>query len=238
MSECTDVQFIYNDEFIGNSLSKINTNFQLLTGAACELQQILDARVNIRTFFYYGPNSPNSATEFDREELKPSNSTIQRFINNEINLPAISEDGDYAWVVYQRTGWRNLIQEFQRNSNGTIPFTRIETFTEPQIITVQEPVYYKISIGKKGKLKGYKDVQQTIFVPVDRPVTYYAPFAWSVSLADQYRAYSPIFVIYKLRFDANTNTYTVLTNEGFPKYSRGVTANTNNWNRPDLWDIY
>jgi hypothetical protein len=242
MSECTDIQLIYDTEFIGDSLSKINTNFQLLSGAACQIHQLLEAQVNIRTFFYYGPNSPNNTTEFDNEQSRPSNQTIERFVNNEIQLPAISDDGDYAWVIYQRTGWRNLFQEFERKDSGQVAYTRLETFFEQQtqIVEVQVPVYYTISIGRAGTFKKWKTEyqEQTFTVPVDRPVTYYAPYNWSVSIPDQFREYAPIFVIYKLRYNGNTKTYSMLTGEGFPKYTRAATASTNNWNQPELWNIY
>lgn len=238
MSECIDLQFIFNNEYIGDSLSKINTNFQLLSSTACQLQQILDTRVNVRTFFYYGPNSPSNATEFDGQESKPSNATIERFINNEVKLPTISDDGDYAWVIYQRTGWRNVVQEYERSGNGSIPFTRIETFIEPKTITVKVPIVETINIGRRGQVIGYRNVQRTIYEPVDRPVTYWAPYAWSISVPDQYRDYAPIFVIYKLKYNASTTTYSMLTGEGFPKYSRAVTALTSNWTNAELWDTY
>jgi hypothetical protein len=242
MSECTNIQLIYDTEFIGNSLPKINTNFRLLSGTACQIHQLLEARVNIRTFFYYGPNSPNNATEFDNQQSRPSNQTIERFINNEIQLPAISDDGDYAWVIYQRTGWRNIIQEVPRSGSGQASYTRLETFFEQQTRTVstQVPVYETISIGRRGQIKAWNTVysQETITVPIERPVTYWAPYAWSVSIPDQFREYAPIFVIYKLRYNGNTRTYSMLTGEGFPKYTRAATASTDSWNQPELWNIY
>jgi hypothetical protein len=238
MSKCANIQFISQNEYIGDSLPKINTNFQLLTGVACNLQNLLDERVNIRTFFYYGPNTPIGTVEefnindsnFEQQnvEARPSYATIQRFINTEINLPTISENGDIAWVIYQRTGWRNLTQEYTRSGSGSIPFTIIEAKT----VTVQVPVVEAISIGRRGQVVGYTNRTEIRY----EPVTYNAPYSWSVSLADQYRNYAPVFVIYKLKY--NGTTYTALSNEGFPKYTRGATASTLNWNQPQLWNTY
>ena len=230
MSECTNIEIIYDNEYIGDSLPKINTNFQLLSGAACHLSQLLDTRVNVRTFFYYGPNQPNGATEFeeDEQELKPTPVTIQNFINSGLNLPLISEEGDIAWVIYQRTGWRNLSQEYERSGSGSIPFTRIEQET----IQVPVPVYETISIGRKGRFLRYNYVPRIIF----KPVTYSAPFSWNISVSDLFREYAPIFALYKLEYSSNSNTYSVLN--GFPKYTRAVTASTNDWNKPELWNTY
>jgi len=241
MSECTDIQFISQDEYIGDSLSKINTNFQLLSGSACTLKQMLDDRVNIRTFFYYGPNTPTGTVDelnindpnFEQRNVqtRPSNTTIQRFINTEINLPSISEDGDIAWVIYQRTGWRNISQEFTREGSGSIPFTRIESYT----VQIPVPIFVTIGIGQKTqKFVGYNYITEVRYYPA----TYWAPYNWSVTAFDLYRNYAPIFVIYKLRYNSVSNAYTVLTNEGFPKYTRATTASTINWNQPQLWNTY
>jgi hypothetical protein len=122
MITCSSIQFISDEEYIGNSLSAINTNFQELTSVACEVQQYLDARVNIRTFFYYGPNSPTSTTEQDNQSKKPSPVTIERFANSEngLNLIPISEIGDYAWIIYQRTGWASQSFTTTRSDSGTV----------------------------------------------------------------------------------------------------------------------
>lgn len=228
MSECTNIQFISQNEYIGNSLTKINTNFQLLSGAACQLKQILDNRVNIRTFFYYGPNSQNNATEFDNQASRPSNATIQRFVNNEVGLPTISENGDFAWVIYQRTGWRNLSQEYSRGGSGSIPFERTEAYG----VQVAVPVIETISIGRRGQINAYNYYTEIRY----RPMTYWAPYSWQVSIADQYRAYAPILVIYKLKYSDISKLYSV--ESGFPKYTRATTASTIYWNNPEFWNTY
>jgi hypothetical protein len=211
MLTCGNIQFISEDEYIGNSLSAINTNFQELTSLTCEVQQFLDARVNIRTFFYYGPNSPNSTTEFDLQSSRPSNATIERFVNSEngLNLTPISESGDYAWVIYQRTGWASQTIARSGSDRGKVSAS--------------------FRVRRIGRLIGW--------VTVSRP--------WSVSATrnDTTNQNIPIFILYKLKFDATLNPprYVMISpqpNNRNPLYVRSITASTNNWNRPENWGQY
>jgi hypothetical protein len=218
MIECGNIQFIADEEYIGDSLTKINTNFQELTGIACDVKQLLDSRVNIRTFFYYGPNVASlpipvlSETAGDGSDTRPSNDTIERFVNSAdgLNLTAASELGDYAWVIYQKTGWFNVNQVKSQTQSGTL--------------------YFQIRVRRIGI--GYIGTRT-----VAR--------SWSVSqsITDTYNLYAPAFVIYKLRYIETNNgpLYKMVSPEPQkpnPVYTRSTTASTDAWNTPRLWDIY
>lgn len=140
MAECTTtVDLISDDEYIGDSLSKINQNFQNLKASSCDLKSKLDRQVNIRTFFYYGPNTPSDPQDgtagMDNNALtRPSDSTIQDFVNDtdKLNLVPISEAGDIVYVVYQKTGWYvPPVTVYTREGTGRVPFTKVVTYYVP-----------------------------------------------------------------------------------------------------------
>jgi hypothetical protein len=150
MSNCpVNIDLIYDDENIGDSLNKINKNFTNILSGACLIEQQLDNMVNIRTFFYYGPNAPteSEATWAGAQTdaiSRPSSATIEAFLNNNttgpmpgLGLPAISEIGDIAYVIYQRTGWLTQTQLHDRSGTGSLPFQR----------TVRRRVVRSIGIG-------------------------------------------------------------------------------------------
>ena len=115
------IQIINKDEYIGNSLDKINSNFTALASAACNLEQYLDSAPNIRTFFYYGPNSATTPTNNMQNNIssRPSNTTIQTFVNTDtgLNLLSVSKKYDQTYIIYQKTGW--ISQTTARRAGGT-----------------------------------------------------------------------------------------------------------------------
>lgn len=132
MSACTDyIKTIYPDECVGDSLSTINSNFSALQVVTCELEQRFDRTKQVRTFFYYGPNAQSNASSgmADNSTSRPSDLTIQAFVNSpeQLNLPLISRDGDTAYVVYQKTGFKNTVANVAGTATssviGTIPGT-------------------------------------------------------------------------------------------------------------------
>lgn len=129
MSDCpVKIDLIYDEENIGDSLTKINQNFTKILSGACLIEQQLENMVNIRTFFYYGPNAPTESEATwafsDYSTARPAISTIELFVNNELKIPAISEVGDIAYVVYQKTGWLTQTQVHDREGTGRLPFQR------------------------------------------------------------------------------------------------------------------
>lgn len=127
---------ISNDECLGSSLPKINSNFNTLQNILWSLKERVDSKIEVRTFFYYGPNSTGPAgsiggtsnpakgapqvspgaspatSGMDNGKVsRPSNLTIQAFINSpsQINLPSISKAGDVAYVVFQKTGFNSTV---------------------------------------------------------------------------------------------------------------------------------
>jgi len=144
------ISTIYNTENIGDSLIKINNNFFNLRTALCKLKEKVESTINVRTFFYYGPNSATDPTTNlqNNKTSRPSDSVIADFINNtnQLNLPAVSRQNDIAYVVYQKTGYYQV--EGTRTSTGTLQVRVIssvqtvayETDT-PEIINIYSPVF-------------------------------------------------------------------------------------------------
>jgi len=227
MADCNKtVDLIYDSENIGDSLTKINNNFSSLKTLACNIEGVLDKTIEVRTFFYYGPNSatagevpadPTSGMQ-DGVASRPSNSTIKSFVTDtdKLNLPAISESGDTAYVIYQKTGWQSQNVVTSRSGSGSVPYQRTETV----------PVLRKIGINW-GKGYYYWTTEQ-------RTVTYYAGYSWSTNINDQYKLYAPVFIIWKLTFDGTE--YNIDSN--YPKFTRASTNSTSNWNNPTAWSIY
>jgi hypothetical protein len=97
------IQTIENTECLTDSLNKINSNFTNLQTTFCTLKDRVDKQVQVRTFFYYGPNSNTDASSgmADEQTAKPSPETIFAFVNSrsQLNLPAISNLNDVAYVI-------------------------------------------------------------------------------------------------------------------------------------------
>lgn len=106
-----DVRTIFDNECLSDSLTKINNNFLNLQTALCDIKAKADVRVEVRTFFYYGPNgdtNPGDGMQ-DNQTSRPSDLTIQAFVNSptQLSLPSFSKPGDIAYVIYQKTGFLN-----------------------------------------------------------------------------------------------------------------------------------
>lgn len=215
MSDCNStVSLIYDNDNIGESLYKINNNFEALQTLACDIEKTLDKEIQIRTLFYYGPNSatdPGSDMQ-DGQTSYPSVATIENFVNATLQLSSISEVGDLAYVIYQKTGWTSQEIATQRSGSGSVPYSR----------TVTVPYTRKIGIGRY--VTEYR--RQTR--------TFYAGYSWSTNINDQYNLYAPVLIIYKLYY--NGTSYNV--NANYPKFTRASTNTTANWNNPTAWSIY
>jgi hypothetical protein len=103
------IQTISESECVGESLQKINLNFQNLETVACNLKEKIENIKTARTFFYYGTNTQSNVQQEFGSVSRPSNSVIYNFLNNtdSLNLPSISYPGDIAYVIYQKTGFLN-----------------------------------------------------------------------------------------------------------------------------------
>lgn len=211
---------VSSDECLGSSLPKINTNFNTLQNILWSLRERVDSRVEVRTFFYYGPNStgpagskgrtsnpikgapqalaasaPSPATSGmdDGKISRPSNLTIQAFINSpsQINLPSISKAADVAYVIFQKTGFNSVIPPDLTTFKGS---TRITT--EQLATTTTTNIDINVDI-------------------------------------------SPIFIIWKLTCSKRLS---YLVDQGFPKFHRAQTVQQQrtvtsrdeplNWNQP------
>jgi hypothetical protein len=119
MSACTPfIQTIYPAECLSDSLVKINTNFANLQTKVCDIKETADSLVEVRTFWYYGPNAQNDPTSGMQSGVtsRPSNNTIKTFVNSQsqLNLPSISDNNDIAFVIFQKTGY------FNTSTQGTV----------------------------------------------------------------------------------------------------------------------
>jgi hypothetical protein len=242
MSSCSTIplNLINETEYIGDSLTKINSNFASLQQGACQVEQMIESTVNVRTFFYYGPNAPVNITEGangysnDDAASRPSDNTIQTFVNSESGLglgtaplSAASQTGDIVYVIYQKTGWYSGGADYVRSGSGSVPYTYSYT------VTTSYPVYRKIGINwGKGKTvqSGYATQTSTYYD------TKYASYSWSRNLSDQYNFYNPIYIIYKLVY--NGSQYVATTDAYWPKYVKSQTNSIINWNDPSSWSTY
>jgi hypothetical protein len=196
-------------ENVGDSLIKINNNFENLKRGYCDLKQQIDDIVQIRTFFYFGPNAQADSTSGMQNYTtsRPSNFTIQTFVNDgsQLNLPSMSDPGDIAFVVYQKTGY--LSQQAVRTTSGYVPV-----------------------LGTSAAGAGVSTSNDPIYNP---PLLKYA--AWSTTTPDRYNLFSPAYVIWRLTAGQN-KTYTV--DSGWPKFTQAETLTTPNWNQPWKWAKY
>jgi hypothetical protein len=213
-----EITLINDTDSIGYSQPVINDNFNTLHDIACAIENTINTTVEVRTFFFYGPNSAtDSESVKDNQTSRPSNTTIENFVNINLQMPSVSQAGDIAYVVYQKTGWYSHTAVSYRSGVITTSYTYYS----------QEPVYAKIGINwGQGYyyLAGYQAVQHTN----------YANHYWSQNINDQYKYYAPVFIVYKLTNDGTK--YTV--NDNYPKFTRAATNSTENWNNPTAWSIY
>ena len=227
----TNLNDVFSDECLGGSLLKINSNFNTLQNILWTLRERVDSRVEVRTFFYYGPNSvgpagllnepakgvsqtagtsPAASGMDDGKISRPSNLTIQAFINSssQINLPSISSPGDIAYVIFQKTG--------------------------QAVQTTSGPVF--VASNSFYLFQGSKTTSAGQSVTTDKDIR--------VDI-------SPIFIIWKLTC---SNLLTYLVDQGFPKFHRAQTLqqtskletrrlNVNvpqplSWDQPQNWSPF
>ena len=232
MSSCTtNIRPITETEYIGESLPTINRNFTLLRDAACNIEERINNIANVRTFFYYGPNSatdPYSGMQSGIPSI-PSFTTIENFVNNsaQLNLPAITQINDIAYVVYQKTGWFQPQTVYDvRSTGGNVTFTTQENYSYPVTVKIG------IGGGKIGRRKGSTRTEWRTGVR-DKSVT--VPWnTGSIYIADDNLLTAPSFVLFKLTY-AGTR-YSV--NPGFPKFIQGITNSTVDWKNPNFWTTY
>jgi hypothetical protein len=117
------VDRINSTENVGDSLITLNNNFKNLEDGYCALKKQIDDKVQIRTFFYYGPNSETDSTSGMQHNTasRPSNGRITSFVNDpgQLNLPTMSDPGDIAYVIYQKTGY--ISSQAVRTTSGYVP---------------------------------------------------------------------------------------------------------------------
>lgn len=122
MSACTPyIQTIEPAECLSDSLAKINNNFTNIQDKVCVLKETVDNMVEVRTFWYYGPNAENDPASGMQTGVtsRPSNNTIKAFVNSteQLNLPSISDINDISFIIFQKTGFKN-----NQKTNITVTF--------------------------------------------------------------------------------------------------------------------
>jgi hypothetical protein len=195
-------------ENIGDSLVKINNNFWNIKEGLCEIKKRIEDSIEVRTFFYYGPNSSADSTSGMQDNItsRPSNSTIENFVNQaeQLNVPAISKRNDVVYIIYQKTGY--LTQQATRITSGTVPV--LGTSPGSAVTTSTNEPIFNPPLIKDG--------------------------AWSTTSPDRFNVYSPAFIIWRLTF----NGIVYRTDNTFPKFSQAETLSTPNWNNPRAWTNY
>lgn len=218
MTACTNfIEPITDNECLGDSLPKINNNFSKLQEVLCGLKVRFDSRVEVRTFFYYGPNAQNSPISGmnDAETSRPSNMTIQAFVNapTQLNLTSISKPNDVAYVIYQKTGFLN--SRFQGPVTGIVDQYQYTT----QFVRQSK-------FGRSSKFG--------VDVPVTT-VTNQRSSAFTAVSEDLINYFAPVFIIWRLTY-LPQGAYIV--DSGFPKFVRAQTNSSQNAFNPQTWSTY
>jgi hypothetical protein len=213
----TYVAPIRNSERIGNSLVKINNNFANLQTAYCELLDKIARIVQVRTFFYYGPNShidPTSNMQNNRASY-PSNNTILNFVNGttQLNLPAVSRPNDVAYVIYQKTGYYSRFAP--QKYSGTLTVNTGSNIASEKVKTV--------SYTDLNAIEGVAPDTYNVFSPVF--------VIWKLT-AQALRPNSSVIISAALQ----PVRYTL--DNGFPKFTQAETIANANWDKPNLWTEY
>jgi hypothetical protein len=154
------IQTIESTECLTDSLNKINSNFTNLETTYCSLRQRLEKNTQVRTFFYYGPNSTVDAQSgmMDEQTSRPSPEVITAFVNSrtELNLPSISDINDIAYVIYQKTGFQTSLSATNPGISTNYTWPAVAAGTEinyafaPALIIwrlVYDGTMYRISTG-------------------------------------------------------------------------------------------
>jgi hypothetical protein len=208
---------IRNSERLGNSLIKINNNFANLQSAYCDLLDDILRIVQIRTFFYYGPNSHIDPTSNMRNNQAsyPNNNTILNFVNStsQLNLPTISRPNDVAYVIYQKTGFysRSAAQKYS------------DTLTVNTASNIASEKIKYVTYTDLDALEGRTPDTYNVFSPVF--------VVWRLT-AQRVTPQSSVIITTALP----PVTYTV--DNGFPKFTQAETIANTNWDKPNLWTEY
>jgi hypothetical protein len=240
MLACTDyIKPIPLEQCLVNSLSTINTNFANLETVTNDLQDRIGKIKQTRTFFYYGPNSGNSARSgMDNNNIsRPSDLTIQAFVNDvqNLNLPSISQTGDAAYVIYQKTGFNS------ESTAGIPPEFVFESQTNTWTATNQ------VASGQTGSTQGGgKSIKlpngawiwaASSYVTAGNSVASYSTTNTTGNVTSEIlNSFAPVLVIWRLTYDGSR----YLVDLNFPKFTRAQTLGTENsdWNKPQNWAQY
>jgi hypothetical protein len=235
MSVCNNlkVDSIEDNECLSDSLLKINNNFINIQQALKDLNTRFDERIEVRTFFYYGPNAssaPGSGMD-DSSISRPSDITIQAFVNSpsQLNLPAISSPGDIAYVIYQKTGYLNSILV-----NATAGGSQ-------QVVDSYSRAVQSGKISSSGKARFINPVFSPNSPILVNTFSNFPPQV--ITQEDIVNFLAPIFIIWRLT--SNENSIYTVDSPTFPKFFRSQTANISegalgwqNWNNPQNWSQF
>lgn len=246
----TLTQEIDSSECLSTSINTINNNFSALEQETCALQQFIKKQIN--TFFFYGPNSdfdPDSGHDPLRV-TRPSNEVITNFVNspNQLNLIPLTRVGDTAYVIYQKTGFKNnLFLDISPEAN-IIQVSR-EAATAAALKVLEKDrerilQQYLLELGSisSNTKRRYTRLAQVfgryMLQTMQAQTTYNANSLGRIS-EDIVNDFVPIFFIWKLTY--RTGGYSV--DDGFPKITQAFTSTTGAetgipWNDPRLWNQY
>jgi hypothetical protein len=223
-------------ECLSTSVNTLNINFLALEQETCELQKFIKKQV--RTFFFYGPNSQtDSESNMDPGGVtRPSNEVITNFVNspNELNLPILTRKGDIAYIIYQKTGYKNNLYlnvptgtDVQTVANQTAATAARQAYTI-EIARIRAQIAAAPNRGERIRL-----YNQLLLAENRRVANANANAQISQDIVSNFAV---IFFIWRLTYSGNG--YSV--DDGFPKFTQATTSQNGEqtaipWNDPRLW---
>lgn len=175
---------IESSECLTDSLAKINSNFTNLQTTYEVLYDRINKLVQVRTFFYYGPNAFFDASSgmANNEAAIPSPETITAFVNSptQLNLPSISYLNDVAYVVYQKTGFQYSLSATNPSISANYVWDTVDANSQQQLIYSFAPTLiiwrlaydgavYRISTGFP---KYHREMTNNTFAQWNTPQTW------------------------------------------------------------------
>lgn len=247
----TLIKEIETTECLSDSINTINENFSALDQETCNLQKFIKKQIN--TFFFYGPNAdydPDSGHDSLRV-TRPSNEVITNFVNspNELNLIPLTRLGDIAYVIYQKTGFKNNLfldvppaSNIAEVSQEAATAAALKTLEQERERIFQQYLLELGSASSSNRRRRFIRVAQVFSRYMSQimqaQATYNANSLGRIT-QDISNDYAPIFFIWKLTY--RTGGYSV--DDGFPKITQSFTSTTGEqggipWNDPRLWSQY
>ncbi len=183
---------------------------------------------------------------FDTDTLELIEQTVEKvFIKNTKNIKITHQYGEVVLSEDQKIYFNKkyiLVKDLKvgdylsllENTEIYTPYYDIESKILKIEESLEKDIYELTVTGTHNYIYNGVLIHNNIVTYEPRRETYYVGYNWTANINDTYLQYAPIFVIYRLTY----NGVQYLSDSGYPKFSRGTTASTINWNNPQLWSTY